>query len=238
VVKSALARTSNRGNKATIPVQDMPSSMCFITVSGNNPSLRESPKNKAANTFVTYYTLPETTTNIRNKTKVTNGIPKTKKQIAPKMLKPLFSETSKSPLLSIRPAQSSTTEEFGVIANDDLITRCTRLQRDKKLLIRKLKYMRREAHSLRQQQYKDLLIRRRIGKALKKIFTVSQRQKVLYGKRVRDWDEQTLNNALVLKQYSRGAYLYLKNCLHYPLPAIKTLQNWQNPSNSSDSADT
>lgn len=66
-------------------------------------------------------------------------------------------------------------------------------------------------------------------KRFKPTLTKKQTIAILAGTRKRKvWEPEDISRAFTLRYCSKKAYLYLKDNLKFPLPAISTLQNWAN----------
>lgn len=67
---------------------------------------------------------------------------------------------------------------------------------------------------------------KRVKQVFKEIFSENQIDILLKNKSKARWTSEELSKAFTLRYFSKRAYIYLREKLHYPLPGISTLQHW------------
>lgn len=66
----------------------------------------------------------------------------------------------------------------------------------------------------------------KLKELLKNSMTANQIDVILGKKKFAKWTTSEISNAFTLRYFSKRAYLFLRNTLHYPLPALSSLQRW------------
>ncbi|KAB0805345.1 hypothetical protein PPYR_02315 [Photinus pyralis] len=116
-----------------------------------------------------------------------------------------------------------------------LKSQVVKLEEENKALTGKLKLFQESEQKLKQKiaamemQLKELgglKFEKRVKECFKDVLTSNQVDIALKKKSKARWTQEELSMAFTLRYFSKRAYIYLRQTLHYPLPAISTLQQW------------
>lgn len=107
---------------------------------------------------------------------------------------------------------------------EKLRIQCIGNANSKQLLQDKIKELEKQVFSKSKNESIEYLAN--LKESLKPALTSNQIEIILGKKKFAKWNQNEIGNAFTLRYFSKRGYLFLKNTLKYPLPAISSLQRW------------
>ncbi|KAL4135708.1 hypothetical protein QTP88_007303 [Uroleucon formosanum] len=108
--------------------------------------------------------------------------------------------------------------------NQSLRSSKQNLQRANTLLIKNKKQLTKEIKLLSKNRSRAVDVEAK--KYLKTLFSTNQIDLIMKKKKKVHWTTDEISKAFTLMYFSKRAYIYVKDELHYPLPGLSSLQRW------------